>query len=330
MVYARRAERDSTRALVPRLLVRSAQCYLGYLVVMTARVHTGGMTATEGTWAMLLMGNVFFGNILKFYAVALLLVVPLLSLRLRHGVGSVLAAGGLTWCTATVLGGLPPPPLPWGQFVQFIAGFGGVGAPSLMHGLVLVSLGMVLGRSLRGNVPRGDTQTAIAPFRRRLLVVVAGAGAVCLGVAVAWGPREALSAHVYGTLRSLNHVGYFAAGALTASAILLACSRYDSARLSPMLALMLSPLLALGRHALFSFTAGNVLLIVGAQMFAPSSLAGTMAMVLLYLGAVVAMTQAYSRAQPRVRENWTAAVDGARNVPALSALMRLRPGETGR
>jgi len=85
LVYERRALFDGMRPVTRRLLLRSAQCYLGYQLTVIAAVIGGYLTAGAGAEALVFLQNSRFGNILRFYSFAMLAAIPIIWLRLRYG-----------------------------------------------------------------------------------------------------------------------------------------------------------------------------------------------------------------------------------------------------
>src|SRR5437870_3497059 len=93
MVYYRGLVQGGAARVRARLLHRSWSCYVAYLATVAASVLGGRRGVLHGVAAALSLGDSQYGNILKFYAFALLLAIPLLDFRRRRGLVPTVVVG---------------------------------------------------------------------------------------------------------------------------------------------------------------------------------------------------------------------------------------------
>lgn len=296
IVYVRRLERHGFAPVARRLLVRSAQCYAGYVATIVAGLIAGHLSLRGATAAGLFLQDAYFGNILKFYTLALLFAVPLLWLRQRGGMTGLLAVGAGLWLFQPLLASIIDPPSGLAHGMSFLMGIGDFTGPSVWHGLTFVVLGMLLGRALRHDWP-----AHMHRFYGVATGVMIAAGIVVFFFVLQSSPGDVLWNYVdTRAYRSANHPGYYAIGSLSAVAMLLALSwlipRDGKAALVP-------PLLVLGNSSLLAFTLGNVILNLRPHLWAPVSAIEAMAAALSLLLLVGLMLQA--RTYAAIRWNLT-------------------------
>ena len=254
-VYVRQREREGAPAMARRLLRRSGQCYLGMVLGAVGAVVGGGLTVGDLPAALDGLVDVPMSSVLRFYALALLLCIPVVALRPRLGPHLPLMLVAVIWGAAPLLPLLPwpGPASPWAFPCAFL-----VGQPpmwvigSVWHNLSLVFLGMALGHHMRSRLDSGLSPLGGWPVwtLAGVCVVVAAASAALLGPAV-------LAQGYFGTamyLRVHCHPAYFAIAVLSALALLWVVQRRFPAG-SP--AGRRWPLMALGRHSLLAFAVGN-------------------------------------------------------------------------
>ncbi|MCL7965425.1 MAG: OpgC domain-containing protein [marine benthic group bacterium] len=257
LVYARRARDGGMANVSRRLLLRSAQCYVGYQLTVVAAVLGGWLTAAEGADALLFLGKSRFGNILRFYSVAMLLAIPILHVRLRVGpriYGLLLAA---IWLGAFALRSVDS--IDAGSLTAPIGILFGIGemrvGPSVWHGMTLTLAGMLIATGLEGFRQPGFD---LRKFYRNSAAVVAASLTIVIGLVATSSLFEVAKSFAYFTYRSQNHVGYYAIGLIAAAGTLILFSiAIPLGRAMP--AWTRAPL-ALGTSSLLSFTAGNVAL----------------------------------------------------------------------
>ena len=148
---------NGVQSVVRRLVLRSAQCYAGYQLTVVASFLGGYLTAGEASRALLLLDTSHFGNILRFYSIALLLAIPLIRARLHWGVRVYGLLLILLWIVPKPLEGTLAA-ASFGSYESLAGLLFGIGAapvgPSVWHGMTFVLAGMLVGTSLTGwNAP---------------------------------------------------------------------------------------------------------------------------------------------------------------------------------
>ncbi len=257
LVYARRARDGGMRGVSRRLLLRSAQCYVGYQLTVVAAVVGGWLTAAEGADALLFLGKSRFGNILRFYSVAMLLAIPILHMRLKYGARTYGLLLATIWLGAVVLRSLDP--IGAGALAAPIGILFGIGemrvGPSVWHGMTFALAGMLIGTGLEGfRLP--DFQ--FRDFYRNSGGVIAASLAIVIGLVATSSLFDVAKSFAYFTYRSQNHIGYYAIGLIAATGTLILLSVAVPLQ-RPLPAWTRVPL-TLGTSSLLSFTAGNVVL----------------------------------------------------------------------
>jgi len=257
MVYYPALLKDGAPAVRRRLLRRSWNCYVAYLITVAASVVGARRGALHGIAAALSLGAVQYGNILKFYAFALVVAIPLLEFRRRRGLVPTVLVGLAPWVAVFWLDRVPwPPPSSHVSYLTAML----VGRPvgrswiSLLHSQALVVSGMTIGWSLA----TGRERRSWAVFYRTATAILLASFAVACALMVVLGPRQALSGYMTLRFRASHHVGYYAFGLLEATALLIGVSLLLPPRMP--YSSRLTPFLSLGRSSLFAFTLGNCLL----------------------------------------------------------------------
>jgi hypothetical protein len=257
LVYARRAQVDGMQAVSRRLCLRSAQCYLGYQLTVAAAVLGGWLTAAGGADALLFLGKSRFGNILRFYSIAMLLAIPILHLRLKAGARIYWVLIAAIWIGAFGMHLLEP--MVAGALMAPMGILLGIGemrvGPSVWHGMTFALAGMLIGTGLEG-FRESDFQ--LRDFYRSSAVVVTVCLAIVIGLVASSSMFEVAKSFAYFTYRAQNHIGYYAIGLIAAVGTLTLLSFAIPLR-RPLPSWSRAPL-ALGTASLLSFTAGNVIL----------------------------------------------------------------------
>lgn len=284
IVYAPRFRGAERVAVASRLVGRAVQCFLLYAlsVAVLFVVHP------DYSWkfslaTILMMGVTPFTDILKFYAVALAAAPLLLWLRLKVGLAPLLVVALAVHALHPFLSAAPGPaafglPLEAERLAMFTLGIGdgGLGGPSLLHGLSLVVFGMALGRALFG----GDD------LRRRAALVL-GLAATALAVDVALWDAATVRGLGNLSLRMDSDPLYFATGVLGAFALTSALTLLTAGR-SDTTTRRLAGWTFFGRTSLFTFAFGNMLLYTVDA--APGSGPQALAIALALLVAIAALS----------------------------------------
>lgn len=281
LVYLRKWQANGGAKPARRLIVRSLQCYLGYLASVVAGL-LAGLTAPKGTLkAALFLANAQLGNVLRFYAIALLLAIPILYLRNRFGRGILVGLLVVIWGAYPLIESLQ---VPRASILSFPLGmvFGPLGhlvGPSVLQGLTFVLAGMLCGSALANWRENG-----LAPFRRTTLLVVTTAAIPVLYLVSQSSISEVAWSFAGFEWRPMNHPGYYSIGVMNCGLLLITLSYlFPTGReISP----RVDRLLLFGRSSLMAFTAGNVILILLKGHVAPNSALTMAAAILLFLVAV--------------------------------------------
>jgi surface polysaccharide O-acyltransferase-like enzyme len=257
LIYYRALLVDGPQRVQARLLRRSVNCYVAYLATVAAGVVSGRRTISAAIAAALSLGDARYGNILKFYAIALVLAIPLLMLRRRKGLGVTVVLGLGLWAFVPLLDYLPWPAVT--SRFSYVTGtlFGrpiGRSWISLLHSQALVVVGMTIGWGLTQGLSR-QRWTALY---RTFACVIAGCLAIGVVLALQMSVRQVIGSYLTMRFRQLHHIGYYSLGLLEATALIAALAVILPPRLryGPRLV----PVLTLGRSSLLSFTLGNCLL----------------------------------------------------------------------
>lgn len=292
LVYAPRFRGAERVAVAARLIGRGLQCWLLYaLSVLVLFVAHPDYSWKFSVATVLMLGVTPFTDILKFYAVALAAAPLLLWLRARAGLGPLLVAALAVHALYPLLRGMPGPqafglPLEAERLAMFGAGIGegGLGGPSVLHGLTLVAVGMGLGRVLFGGGLRDGAQAGRV---RRRAAALFGLSVAALAVDVALWDADTLRGLGNLTLRMDSHPLYFATGVLGTFALTGALTWLTAGRSAAATA-RLTRLAFFGRTSLFTFAFGNMLLYVAVvdPATGPQALANALAL----LAAITALS----------------------------------------
>lgn len=272
MVYVARWRRDGAPTVTARLLRRAWLCYAGLLAGALACGVAGNLTWAQVGLAAVGLHDVPIVTILRFFALALVVAIPVIALRLRLGIAAPLAGAGLIWACEPVLRALPWPaaeaPTAW--LTSFLVGFPGTWITgSSLHYLSLVLVGMALGVAIARRARHG------APLLtwRLALATGAAAAAILAALVLVLGWREVVWGYLGSRqiFRQHHHPAYFLIGGISALVVLAACWR--AAPPPSSCPAWCEPLAAIGRHSLASFAIANVALclVPGAVEFAPAA-----------------------------------------------------------
>ncbi|SFN64917.1 hypothetical protein SAMN05216224_108133 [Thioclava dalianensis] len=220
-VYVPRARAGKFEQCSARLVSRALQCWVLYAVsVLVLWRVDPQVSLLYSISTILMMGITPFTDILKFYALALLLAPLIIGLRLRFGLLPIALVAVAVHLVFPILHAIPAPkefgfPKEINRLAMFFFGIGDakLGGPSVLHGLSLVVFGMVFGSifSARSNGPALSAST----LERKAWYVLAGAGTLAL-VQLFVIDRETIHGIANMQLRMESHPIYFLSGVIWA------------------------------------------------------------------------------------------------------------------
>jgi len=256
LVYLPRVERHGLAGVARRLTVRAGQCGLGYAATVAAAWVGGHRTGEEAIGAALLLGDSRFSNVLKLYAVALLLAIPWLALMTRFGRGVAVALGLIVWPLTPLLDRIdwPERDTALAHLTALVVGHpGGQTSFSVAHAFTLFSVGLLVGEALRRERDHADRGS----LTRRALAIGLIGGAVGIG-AVVQLDLDTFLRGMAGSFRTHHRIAWYAISAAEVALALLILHRlvqrwqltYDGLR----------SWLVFGRRPLLAFALGNSLL----------------------------------------------------------------------
>lgn len=273
LVYVRKMESKGFDTVAYRLVKRGLQCYLGYILTVAAGSILGLFGPDHALRALFFVGRGHWGGILKFYAVALCLSIPLLAFRRRFGIGPTVLLCFCVWLLDPIRAALPV----LGGFdraLDFVWG-------TVFHHFTFVGVGLLLGNVLR--VHTNDTSLQY----RRVHQVGAAVLAACAGISLWFFVQDGFVQTYLNFLDPAEfkvglHIGYYSLGlilSLVMGSLLLTAFPASTQRPDPA-----SPILGFGRSSLLSFTLGNVLLNgVAASEMSWSLLTGLLGTIVFFL-----------------------------------------------
>ncbi len=150
LVYARQYEAGRQVEIIQRLLTRSVQCWLLYVLTCAGMCIAAGLPFTYFVRCALLLGDTPFTDILKFYAMLMLAAPLLVHVSVTRGLLPLVAVVAAVQLLFPVISRIPPiQGFPGAETVSaFLYGgqYLGHTGPSVIHGLGFVVFGMLLGR----------------------------------------------------------------------------------------------------------------------------------------------------------------------------------------
>lgn len=251
LVYLKSLKNKGLGYVAPKLLKRSIQCYFGYLLTILAGMIGGILTFKRAIAAALFMSNTHYGNILKLYAVMLIIAIPLLITRKKYGIRVVwIVVMALSFSSYFVFRNLPIEKSHLTALLSTLFGIGASGGPSIFNSLTLVTTGMLCAGFISYEM-------------KHRFIVNSGLVWIVSFVLVAFlvqsmGAQTVVENYYSNTFRNINHPFYYLAG-LNLSiliAIVFATLFPVGTTISP----RLFKFLIFGRSSLMAFTAGNVIL----------------------------------------------------------------------
>lgn len=259
IAYSKKFEQGRIREAVLRLMQRAGQCYVLYVLSVLALYVADRYSLGYAIRTMLLAGVTPFTDILKFYAIALFLAPALIWFRRRAGLGALLGCAMLVHLAHPLLAMISVTARPGSKhYLGPILGFlyggsdAGVGAPSLLHGLSIVCVGIALGAAIDMLFSEDGAK------RRRGAVIFAGVFGCSLAASLLmWtDTMDVLRGIVSLRIRNANEPFYYALGLAATISFLAACLlTFDRWQFR-----FLDWLRFIGTTSLFTFCFGNVLL----------------------------------------------------------------------
>jgi hypothetical protein len=218
IAYRPKFARGEVEAGVSQLLSRAAQCYLLYALCLLVTWMVGDTSLAYTVRCLLLLGVTPYVDILKFYAV-MLVVAPaaiFVASRYRWGLAALFAGSLIPHLAFPIMSSWrPPSDFMASKYLDLPAGFiyggaQGVGGPSLLHGFYFVVIGMVVGVLAEQLI----AQDAGARRRARLSFAAIGAASLFLtAILWSWSDPAATARQIADmTLRNHNHPIYFSLG----------------------------------------------------------------------------------------------------------------------
>jgi hypothetical protein len=333
LVYARKYAAGRTTEIVQRLLTRALQCWMLYVLSCAAYCLAAGLPFTYFVRCAMLLGDTPFTDILKFYAMLLLISPMLVHVSVKRGLWPLVAVVAVVQLSYPWISQVPPMQgFPGaGTLSAFLYGgkFIGHTGPSVIHGLGFVVFGMLMGRIWQSR-----------PGREFLLsgpgYKVRAAVCILLATTLAWiwlsdvnltVPAERIH------LRNTNHPLYLLFGC---SAAIIFVEVFTVLRRLTGLG-NTSTWLVFGRTSLFTFCFGNIILYF-AHLWNPEAAPDPVRFVLA-ASAALALSIAYGKfrdwkglksSHPLARAyRWTA-TDAAESIVRALTSPFLRPARIKR
>lgn len=144
LVYFRRLRDRGLDSIKPRLIKRSIQCYIGFMLTSLAGYFGGlnDLKALVGT--AIFATNNHYGNILKLYSMLIILVMFLLVFRLRFGIWKTFFLCLSYWIIYPFTRGIEFAHPNIGIFMSTLFGVGeGTSGPTVFNSLSIIALGML-------------------------------------------------------------------------------------------------------------------------------------------------------------------------------------------
>jgi hypothetical protein len=280
LIYYRKiTEGQSLKKISGRILQRSLWCYLGYTLTVAAEILIGEKNLSEGFFSFLFLGNTPYGGILKFWTIALILAIPLLRLRWKKGLTAVFTLSLSLWIFVPLLDQIA-----WPDHANLFSYWTGIffGRPSnralisLLHTLVFIVIGMILGERLSSQ----DKEEHWRGFQKVVAVFICVDLVIVLCLMFFYSPGQLLAGYTT-IFRKTHHLAYYCLSFLEAFGLLFILSwlfPFSKSRISK----IFSPLMMLGRHSLPAFVLGNIFITLCPKPANPSLFTG-----FAYFGLIV-------------------------------------------
>jgi hypothetical protein len=250
LIYLKRLKEKGLSAIKPQLFKRSFQCYLGFFLTSIAGLLGGYLTLKRAFATTFFAANNHYGNILKIYCVLIILSIPLLFIRKKYGVWSLIALSISIWCLYPIFNSIDINNGNIAIFMSAMVGIGKSGGPSVLHSLTIVSIGMLSASFIDFN-----NKWKFPKYNAILLVVLLAITGFILFIT----PWETfIDKYFSNTYRVENHPIYYTVALSLAviHVIIFSALIPLGANLKP----WTRHLLVFGRNSLSAFTIGNIIL----------------------------------------------------------------------
>lgn len=150
-VYLRKAENQGFRVMAQSLVMRALQCYAAYLITVLIEWFNQQLSTSEAINASLFVGNSLFSGILKFYALFLLLAIPIIWLRKRFGIIVVAAIPVFVWLVDLLLAMIiwPTNDELLANLTALLFGYPALSNFSVWHALTFMSFGILIAYAIK-------------------------------------------------------------------------------------------------------------------------------------------------------------------------------------
>lgn len=218
-VYVKYASMNGLSYSARRMIYRAGLCYIAVALIATAGLIGLHTPIKHYLAQLLLLSNTVNGDIFALYFVMLLVMIPIVALRLRFGLLSLLGLiGGIWLIDFLILQRISIPlgdslrPLNLAPLGDFLIGAGESGGPSVFHGLTVVLFGMILGNFFATRSRRG----------MYCLILLVGTAALIIAAEVTRVGWIGFIANVanYDAYRAHNALTYYAYGIVHAVAVI--------------------------------------------------------------------------------------------------------------
>ena len=252
-VYLRKAEKQGFRATVNSLVMRALQCYGAYLITVFIEWFNQQLTTTEAINTSLFLGNSLFSGILKFYALFLLLAIPIIWLRKRFGIGAIVVIPIIVWLVDILLVRIVwlAKENPIAHLTALLFGHPALSNFSVWHSLTFMSFGMVVAYAFKTSKQAGNWRT----FQVTLLALFV----LCLGaslVSVLPMSGEDFFFNFSNVYRINHQIPYYSIGSMGAFLLLWITWKLRDFLRHPV---WKHSVTTLGKDSLWAFAVGNSL-----------------------------------------------------------------------
>jgi hypothetical protein len=141
--------------------MRALQCYGAYLVTVLIEWFNQQLSTMDAINTSLFLGNSLFSGILKFYALFLLLAIPIIWLRKRFGIVVIGMIPILVWLVDILFNRIAWPPIgvPIANLTALLFGHPALSNFSVWHALTFMSFGMVVAYAFKSSRQAGNWRT---------------------------------------------------------------------------------------------------------------------------------------------------------------------------